>query len=147
MTLIPVFVVLVVFFLIAVRKIGKVKLQIWQIMLIGAVAVLSTGQISSMSASQSINLDVMLFLFGMFVVGQALEQSGYLSYLSYRFFRRAKSVDFLVLFILFGMGIASAFLLNDTLALIGTPVVLMLAKNHDVPQKVLLLTLAFAVTI
>ena len=147
MTLIPVIVVSIVFILIAVRKIGKVKLKIWQIMLLGAVAVFFTGQISPVSAAQSINPDVMLFLFGMFIVGQALEQSGYLSHLSYRFFKRAKSIDSLTLFILFGMGFASAFLLNDTLAIIGTPVVLSLAKKHDASQKVLLLTLAFAVTI
>ena len=60
-------------------------------------------------ALKSINLDVMFFLFGMFIVGEALEDSGYLSYLSYRLFRRAKSLDSLVLFILFGMGINGCF--------------------------------------
>lgn len=138
---------LIVFVLIAVRQIGNIKLQIWQIMLFGASAVLLTGQISLTDALKAINLDVMLFLFGMFVVGQALEKSGYLSYLSYKFFKRAKSVNHLILFILFVMGIASAFLMNDTLAIIGTPVVLLLAKTHKISPKLLLLALAFAVTI
>jgi Na+/H+ antiporter NhaD/arsenite permease-like protein len=45
------------------------------------------------------------------------------------------------------MGILSALLLNDTLAIIGTPVVLALAGRTNTQPKVLLLALAFAVTI
>jgi Na+/H+ antiporter NhaD/arsenite permease-like protein len=45
------------------------------------------------------------------------------------------------------MGIASAFLMNDTMAIIGTPVVIMLAKSHNIQAKPLLLALAFAITI
>ncbi|MFH0860272.1 MAG: SLC13 family permease [Candidatus Altiarchaeota archaeon] len=140
-------ILLAVFVLIAVRRIGNLRLEIWQIMLFGALAALLTGQISAAEALMSINLDVMLFLFGMFVVGQALEESGYLAHISYKYFKRVKSVDGLILAILFGMGTASAFLMNDTLAIIGTPVVLLLARKHGISPKVLLLALAFAVTI
>jgi Na+/H+ antiporter NhaD/arsenite permease-like protein len=145
--IIPIIVLAVVFTLIAVRRIGNFRLQIWQVMLFGAVAVLLTGQITPMNALRSINSDVILFLFGMFVVGEALEESGYLGYLSHKIFRRAKSADQLILYVLFGIGVASAFLMNDTLAIIGTPVVLLLAREHNMPAKVLLFTLAFAVTI
>jgi Na+/H+ antiporter NhaD/arsenite permease-like protein len=137
----------IVFLLIAVRRIGNLKFQIWQIMSLGAIAVLVTGQISPLDALKAINPDVMLFLFGMFVVGEALESSGYLSYLSYRIFRRAHSLDTLVLAILFVMGLMSAFLMNDTLAIIGTPVVLLLAQKANTTPKILLLSLAFAITI
>ena len=116
-------------------------------MLLGAIAVLVTGQISPLNALLSINVDVILFLFGMFIVGEALVESGYLSHLAYRLFKRAKSPDQLLLTVLFSMGIASAFLMNDTLAIIGTPVVILLAKQCKLPPKLMLLTLAFAVTI
>lgn len=145
--LIPVAILILVFLLIAVREVGGFRFQIWQIMLGGAVAVLLAGQISPADALNSINVDVMLFLFGMFVVGQALDESGYLSHLAYKFFRKAKTIDQLILTILFGAGLASAFLMNDTLAIIGTPVILLLAKKHGISAKPLLLTLAFAVTI
>jgi len=144
--MVSVIILLVVFVLIAIRHIGKVRLQIWQVMLLGALGVLATGQISPPDALKAINFDVILFLFGMFIVGQALEESGYLSHLSNKFFGRAKSLDGLILLVLFGMGILSAFLMNDTLAIIGTPVVLLLAKKNDLNPKILLLTLAFAVT-
>lgn len=145
--LIPIIILAIVFILIAVRKIGNIKLQIWQIMLSGAIAVLVTLQIAPYDALKSINVDVMLFLFGMFVIGRALEDSGYLSHLAYKFFKKAKTVNSLFLFILFGFGLLSAFLMNDTIAIIGTPVILLLAKKHSIHSKPLLLALAFAITI
>jgi Na+/H+ antiporter NhaD/arsenite permease-like protein len=144
---IPILVLAVVFLLIALRHLLPRRLEIWQIMLGGAVAVLLTGQISPKEAAASIDLDVMLFLFGMFVVGRAMEESGYLAHLSYRLFRRAHSVNSLVLSILFVMGFLSALVMNDTVAIIGVPVVLLLAKKHGISPKLLLLTLAFSVTI
>ncbi len=144
---IPIVVLAVVFVLTATRHIGKFRLEIWQIMLFGAVAVLVTAQISPLNALLAINVDVILFLFGMFVVGEALVESGYLSHLAYRLFRRVKSADQLLLTLLLGVGCASAFLLNDTLAIIGVPVVMLLAKQCRAPPKLMLLTLAFAVTI
>lgn len=136
----------VVFILIAVRQIGNIRFSIWQIMLFGACVVLITGQISPLQAIKSINIDVILFLFGVFVIGQALVESGYLSHLSFHFFEKAKSLNKLVLFILFGMGILSAFLMNDTLAIIGTPLMLSIARKNKIKPNILLLTLAFAVT-
>ncbi|GAB6286455.1 MAG: SLC13 family permease [Methanoregula sp.] len=135
-----------VFILVAVRQVGRFNLKIWQIMLGGAVAVLVTGQIAPTDALRAINLDVMLFLFGMFVVGEALVMSGYLFAVVDRFFGRTKNTDQLVLALLFGMGIFSALLMNDTLAIIGTPLVLGLAARFRVSQKLLLLALAFAIT-
>jgi len=143
---IPVITLLAVFVLIAIRQVGSVRLEIWQIMLLGAVIVLVTGRISPHDAVFSINPDVMLFLFGMFIVGQALEESGYLSHLAYKYFRKARSVDALMLFTLFGFGFASAILMNDTLAIIGTPVVLLLARNHSMSPKLLLLALCVSIT-
>jgi Na+/H+ antiporter NhaD/arsenite permease-like protein len=116
-------------------------------MLLGAITVLVTLQISPKDAAASINLDVMLFLFSMFVIGRTMEESGYLTHLSSKFFRRAKSIDSLVLYILFGMGFLSAFLMNDTLAIVGTPVVLLLARRSNINAKLLLFALAFAITI
>jgi len=145
--MISIIILAVVFILIAVRQIGRVRLQIWHIMAGGAVAVLALGEISAAQALQSINLDVMVFLLGMFIVGQALEESGYLAHLAYILFRRARSMSGLVLMILFGMGLFSAVLMNDTLAIIGTPVVLMLARKNNASPKILLLSLAFGVTI
>ncbi|WP_292364132.1 MULTISPECIES: SLC13 family permease [unclassified Methanoculleus] len=145
-TLIPLVVLVIVFLLIAVRKIGNVNFRIWQVMLLGAAAVLATGSIAPLDALASINLDVMLFLFFMFVIGEALATSGYLYHLSFRFFSRAESVRHLLFLILVGAGVLSALLMNDTLAVVGTPLMLYFARRHGISPKLLLLALAFAVT-
>ncbi|MDV2482069.1 anion transporter [Methanoculleus sp. Wushi-C6] len=145
-SLVPIVVLTVVFFLIAVRRIGGINFRIWQVMLLGAGAVLAAGAITPQDALASINLDVMLFLFFMFVIGEALAASGYLYHLSYRLFARAESVKSLVLLILVGAGVLSALLMNDTLAVVGTPLMLYFARRHGISPKLLLLALAFAVT-
>lgn len=144
---IPVIALVGVFLLIMMRRIGNWHFELWQIMLLGAAVVLLTGQITPVAALGAIDADVMLFLFGVFVVGQALEQSGYLFHLSYKMFNRVATPAGLILLILFGAGAASAILMNDTLAVIGTPLVLLLAKQHKMSPKVMLLALAFAVTL
>jgi len=137
----------IVILLIIVRRIGNLKLGIWQIMGLGAIAVLLTGQISLLDALRAVDLDVVLFLFGVFVIGQALEESGLLSRISERTFRRARTVDSLVLSVILVMGLASTFLMNDTVAVIGVPVVLLLSRTNRISPKLMLFALAFAVTI
>jgi len=145
-SLISIIVLVAVFLLIAVRKVGNVSLSIWQVMFLGAAAVLLTGEITPMEALASVDTDVVLFLFGMFVVGEALAESGYLYHLASRLFSRADSVGHLILLILIGAGALSALLMNDTLAVIGTPLMLYFARRHDISPKLLLLALAFAIT-
>lgn len=134
------------FLLIAIRQVGAYTLKIWQIMLGGALAAVLTGQISPADAWGAVNIDVLLFLLGMFIIGEALVESGYLSALSCRFFSRARTPGQVIFFILFGMGILSALLMNDTLAIIGTPLVLGLAVQFRISPRLALLSLAIAIT-
>lgn len=143
----PLLVLLTVFVAIALRKIGRRPVAIWQAMVAGAAVVLLTGRISPLHALHAIDWDVMAFLFGMFIIGHALVASGYLYALSYRLFGHSRSSDVLVLTLLLGGAVASAVLMNDTLAIIGTPLVLRLAREHRLHPKLLLLTLCFAVTL
>ncbi|OPY39316.1 MAG: Citrate transporter [Methanoregula sp. PtaU1.Bin051] len=135
-----------VFLFIAVRQVGRFRFAIWQVMLLGALAVLLTGQISPLDALHSINVDVMVFLFGMFIVGEALASSGYLECFAHRFYRHAGTPQGLIILIVLSTGLLSAFLMNDTLAIIGTPLVLALAKRHRISPKLMLLSLAIAIT-
>ncbi|OQX22042.1 MAG: hypothetical protein BWK75_01765 [Candidatus Altiarchaeales archaeon A3] len=144
---IQIIVLFAVFILVSIRQIGNLRLQIWQLMLFGSLVVLITGQISPNDALTSINFDVILFLFGVFVISKALEESGILQYFSSKIFHKAKSTDMLILLVLFVAGGASAILMNDTLAIIGTPIMLMLASQYKISPKLLLLALAFAITI
>jgi Na+/H+ antiporter NhaD/arsenite permease-like protein len=139
-------ILLVVFVLIAIRQIGRFRFRIWQVMALGALAVLLTGQITIPDAVQSINPDVMVFLLAMFIVGEALIRSGYLLSFSSRFMKKCRSADhFLVVFIVL-MGLFSAILMNDTMAIICTPLALFWSGRLGLNPKVLLLSLCFAIT-
>ncbi len=107
---------------------------------------MATGQISLTAALAAINIDVMVFLFGMFVLGEALYQSGYLYTISHRLVRRAGNVDQLILFLVFSFALLSAVLMNDTLAIIGTPLALYLSRKCSISPQLLLLCLCFAIT-
>lgn len=143
---VPVLVLLAVFVLIAVRQVGRFRFRIWQAMCIGAAAVLVLGQIDPFRALRAINPDVMLFLFGMFVVGEALERSGYLNSLAFRLFSRARDGREFILLVLLAMGAFSAILMNDTIAIIGTPVAISYACRFGIDPKRALLALCIAVT-
>ena len=139
-------ILLAVFLLIAIRQVGRFRFRIWQVMCAGAVAVLITGQISITDAVRSVNIDVMVFLFGMFVVGEALSESGYLFSISQRMVSHCgNSWQFIVLFI-FSMALLAAFFMNDTIAIIGTPLALYLGRRFGLSVKMLLLSLCFAIT-
>jgi Na+/H+ antiporter NhaD/arsenite permease-like protein len=112
----------------------------------GAFGVLVTGQISIEDAIRAINSEVMLFLFGMFVVGVALEESGYLHTIGHRLFRKVRSTDQFIFTLIFSFGLLSAVLMNDTLAIIGTPMVLYYAQKFHISPRLLLLALCCAVT-
>ncbi len=145
--IIPLVVLALVFVLIAVRQVGGFRIRIWQIMLGGAVAVLLLGQIPVPDALRAINPDVMIFLFGMFVVGVAVTESGYLRAVSFRLFARAATPDHFILLVILSMGIFSAILMNDTIAIIGTPLVIWYAVRIGYSPKGALLALCFAITI
>lgn len=136
-----------VFLLIAARRIGGIHVPIWAAMAGGALFVLLTGQIAPLAAWNAIDFEVMGFLFGMFLLGHALAESGLLYRAAYELFSRVHSADALVLMVLYAGGLTSALLMNDTIAIVGTPLVLRLAREHGLSPKLLLLALAFGVTL
>ena len=141
-----VLILLFVFLLTALRQVGSLRLQIWQVMTIGALLVLLLGEISPEEAIGAVNIDVIIFLFGAFCVGEALNRSGYLAWLGSKVVSRARNTDELILLVLFSTGILSAVLMNDTLAIMGTPLVLQFSRKFGVSSKLMLFALAFGVT-
>src|SRR5438552_1246900 len=143
----PIGIFAVVYVLIALRNFRRFKIPIWTIMLAGAVAMIFSGAIPLQDAYAAINLDVIFFLLGMFSIVAAMELSGLLEYLTARMIRLARTPQRALALVLFGMGLLSAFLVNDTLALTATPIMLGLSKQMRIRPSVLLITLALGVTI
>ena len=113
----------IVYGLIAVRNIRGIRLPMWSIMLAGALVVLLLQIIPLDKAYQSINFDVIFFLIGMFILVSGLEASGLLKYVTIKILEHAKTPNQVLWFILLVLGALSAFLINDTVALIATPIV------------------------
>jgi Na+/H+ antiporter NhaD/arsenite permease-like protein len=144
---ISIIILLAVFVLIAVRQIGNLKLKIWQIALGGAVAMLLTFQLSPIQAFSYLNFDVIFFLIGVFIIGESLYRSGYLAHFSYKLFGKTKSSNALIAILIVFVGIVAALLVNDAIAIIGTPVMLLLANRYKINAKLMLLALMFSMTI
>jgi Na+/H+ antiporter NhaD/arsenite permease-like protein len=115
-------------------------------MAFGTVILILSSSVSLSEAYRAIDFDVIISLFGMFSLGFALEESGYLGHNIYKYFKRTRVVKELVLLSVFVFGFASALLMNDTIAIVGVPVILLLAKNYGLDKKFLVLLLAFSVT-
>jgi Na+/H+ antiporter NhaD/arsenite permease-like protein len=138
---------IIIYLFIALRNLRFFKMPIWTIMLAGAVAMLFSGAISLPTAYASINLDVIFFLLGMFSIVAAMDLSGLLENLTARSVRLSKTPQRALALVLFGMGLLSAFLVNDTLALTATPIMLGLSRQMRMRPSVLLITLSLGVTI
>ncbi len=137
----------VVYGLIIVRNVRGVNLPIWLIMSAGALAVLFLQIIPVQEAYSAINFDVIFFLLGMFAIVSGLEVSGLLKYVTLKVLQYAKTPERVLAFILVILGIMSAFLINDTIALVATPIVIGFAYQMGIRPTPLLISLAFAVTI
>jgi Na+/H+ antiporter NhaD/arsenite permease-like protein len=138
---------MIVYGLIIFRNVGGVKIPIWTSMTFGAIAVLVLQIITVDDAVSAINFDVIFFLLGMFILVSGLEHSGMLDYIVNRILSFAKNPNQILFFILFVMGLMSAFLINDTIALVATPIVIGLARPMNIRPAPMLISLAFGITI
>jgi Na+/H+ antiporter NhaD/arsenite permease-like protein len=138
--------VLVYFLIVFGRK--RFDIPIWTSMLIGAALMIGFQIISIQSAFKSINLDVIGFLFGMFSIVSALDKSGVLTVVSAKMLSKAKNNPNLILLVfVVGLGLLSAFLLNDTMALLGIPLVVYVSKRIGIRSSILLIALSFGITV
>ncbi|KTD36811.1 arsenite efflux membrane component-like protein [Legionella nautarum] len=132
---------------IAFRQVGKMSIPIWLIMATGAFATLVFQQITPLQAILAIEPNVMIYLFGVFLIAQAAEESGYLEHLTHRLFYYSHTGKQALVIIIFVLGLSTVLLMNDTIAIIGTPLILQLCKSQRPLIKPLLFALAFSITI
>jgi Na+/H+ antiporter NhaD/arsenite permease-like protein len=113
-----------VYALIVLRRVGRHKVEVWMAMLMGAMLFLGLGLMSLDDAVAAINSNVMLFLVGMFLVVEVMVQTGLLQFLAVKFIRAAKGPSRMLLLVIVFVGVASAFLVNDAVVLVMTPIVI-----------------------
>ena len=143
------YIALVIFAIVYALIVGRIwfKIPIWIAMLIGATLMMGFQIIDISSAIKSIQLDVIVFLFGMFSIVSALDRSGLLRVVAVKMLSKAKTPNPLLMIFVVGMGLLSAFLVNDTIALVAIPLVVYISKHIGIKPIILLLGLAFGITI
>jgi Na+/H+ antiporter NhaD/arsenite permease-like protein len=112
--------------------------------LIGASLMVATGVMSLEEAYRAIDLDTIVLLLGMMIVIANLRLSGFFALVGERVARHARHPLTLLAALVLVSGVLSAFLVNDTICLMLTPLVLELVvalRRNPVPY---LLAIAFA---
>jgi Na+/H+ antiporter NhaD/arsenite permease-like protein len=138
----------IVYILIIFGRKGKFVIPIWTSMIIGAAFMVCFQIISIDSAFKSINLDVIGFLFGMFSIVSALDISGVLKKVAIKMLSLTNgNPDLMLMVFVVGMGLLSAFLVNDTIAVLGVPLILHITRQTGIRPQVFLIALSFGITI
>ena len=118
-------------------------------MFIGAIFMVITQTISIQQVIGAINFHVIGFLFGMFSIMSALNKSGVLQSFAIRMISKSKnSPSTLLAIFIIGMGLLSAFLVNDTVAILGVVIIAFVIRQiKRLNPQVLLIGLAFGISI
>ena len=116
-------------------------------MSIGTILVLGFGIIPIESALESINFQVIIFLFGMFSITSALERSGVLNYVVGTVLLKIKKVDHIIIVIVFMSGFLAAFVVNDTAAILLIPFAISISNQLRIKPSIVLISIAIGINI
>lgn len=95
----------------------------------GAVAMILTGVVSFEEAIRAIDFNTIVLLLGMMIVIATLQLDGFFSLIASKTISYARTRFRLLVIITFVTGIASAFLVNDAVVLLFTPVIIILCSS------------------
>ncbi len=112
--------------------------------LVGASLMVAVGALPLEDAPKAIDFDTIILLLGVMIVVANLRLSGFFALVNSRFVTRARHPIVLLVSIVLASGILSAFLVNDTVCLVLTPLILDLVtrlRRNPVPY---LLAIAMA---
>lgn len=127
---------LVTYVLISVRRFGKLNLERPAVALFGAALMVLFGVVAADQAVAAIQLDTLGLLLGMMIIVVSLELCGFFTWVSVKMIRASKNqFQFLILLMLV-TALLSALILNDTVVLLFTPIVIKvcrLIKANPIP--------------
>jgi len=141
------FVFCVTYLIIASRQLHFLKLGRPAGALVGAVAMVVIGGLPMEHALHAIDLHVLLLLFGVLVIAAYLQDAQFFRLAAYLVLTRARSARSLLFGLMFVAGALSAFLVNDTVCVVLTPLVLTVVIEAHLPPLPYLLALATATNV
>ncbi|MEW6758793.1 MAG: SLC13 family permease [Acidobacteriota bacterium] len=135
------------YFLIAARRFRLLHIGRPAGALLGAVSMVLFGVLSPEEAFAAVDLPTLGLLFGMMVLSVYLEEAGFFGALAAATLRRSSSPGTLLGAVVWVSGISSAFLLNDTVCLVMTPILVTLVIALRLDPLPYLLALATSANI
>ena len=133
----------VTYLVIASRQLHFLKLDRPAGAVVGAVAMVIVGGLPMDEALRAIDLNVLL-LFGVLLIAAYLTEARFFRICAYYVLTRAKSARSLLFGLVFVSGALSALLVNDTVCVVLTPLVLAVVVEARLPALPYLLALASA---
>jgi Na+/H+ antiporter NhaD/arsenite permease-like protein len=118
------FIFILTYILVALGENSPRKLDRPTATLLGAVLMVASGSLTRAEARAAIDISTLAVLFGLMLLLNILLTSGFPSWLAYRALSRCRSPQSLLALVIFCAGTASALMLNDTVCLLGTPLLL-----------------------
>lgn len=98
----------------------------------GSVAMIVFGVLTFDEAINAIDFNTISLLIGMMVIITVLELDGFFSFIASKTITLAKNERRLLLIIIFTTGVSSAFLVNDAVVLLYTPVVISICRDSKI---------------
>ncbi len=138
---------LLTYLLIALGENSPRKLDRPTAALLGAVLMVISGTLTRKEATEALNVSTLSVLFGMLVLLVALMHSGLPARIGRRVLSRCRSPRMLMAAIVFVSGTASAAMLNDTVCLLGTPLILEITMQAEISPVPFLFALATSANI
>lgn len=126
------------------QRIPGVRLDRPSAALCGAVLMVLSGTLTEREAYQAIDLDTLSLLLGMMILSAYLAEAAFFRLLAHRAAKHGRSARGLLVIVVVVAGAASTILVNDTVCLMMTPVVLGVATELELPPLAYLLALASA---
>lgn len=130
------------YLLIAVRRLRLLHIGRPAGALVGGTAMVLLGVLSPKEAYAAIDLSTLGLLFGMMVITAYLDEAGLFPALAHAALLRAPDPKVLLAAVVWVSGLASAFLVNDTVCLMLTPLVALLTTSLRLDPLPFLLALA-----
>ncbi len=125
-------------------KLPYVKLDRTAAALAGAAAMVAFGVIKPSEIASAVDVDTLVLLLGMMLLAAYLTRAGFFRAAAYYVLRHSKTPRGLLFALVMISGLLSAFLVNDTVCLMLTPLVLVMVKSADLPPLPYLMGLCMA---
>jgi Na+/H+ antiporter NhaD/arsenite permease-like protein len=111
--------------------------------LLGAVSMVAVGVLTPAEAGAAINGDTLGLLLGMMILAAYLGEAGFFRWASWKVVTSVSGPRTLLWALVLAAGALSAFLVNDTVCLMMTPLVLRIVDDAELPPMPYLLAVAF----